>query len=166
MNTEWIKHRAVVAAYYRSANAYNVLSRKKNLSSKGLTPLEIQILEHITEHSGENRNMKWFAQCLVVSTSTFTNRVNELTKAGLVAKYFTEDNRKNIILRVTDKGNAAYDEYTAFVQQYFSPVFEELNKLSEEELAIVARALNNWADGHLGGIPVKKPALIPLKPKE
>lgn len=99
MNTAWIKHRAIIAAYYRSANAYSALSKRKTMSGMGLTPVDMQILELIVEHSDENHNMKWFATILGVNTSVFTNKVNELEKKGLIEKFHTSTNKKILFSR-------------------------------------------------------------------
>lgn len=152
MNTDWIKHRKIVAAYYRSANAYSVLSRKKTMGHLGLCTLDMQILEHIMEYAEENHNMKWFAERLGISTSVLTNHINSMVKQGLVMKYHTSDNKKNIILQVTPKGCSEYEEYVKKIQHFFTPVFEQLSQLSEADLAVVEKALNIWADGHIAGV--------------
>lgn len=162
LNTSWIKHRAIVAAYYRSANAYSALVKRRIMSGMGLTSLDMQILEMIVEHEGENRNMKWFAQSLGINTSVFTTKVNELESKGLVAKYHTADNLKNIILKVTEAGEAEYAQYVANVMPSFQPIFEQLDRLSEDDRRILERALTLWGDGHYSGLNKERPELIPV----
>jgi len=167
MEIKWIKHRKVVAAYYRSANAYAAVCRRQNLSREGMSPVEVQIMEQIIEHSDENRNMKWYANQLGISTSAFTNHVNGLTRRGLVEKFHTTANRKDIILRLTDRGKAAYEEYSAVMQEIFAPMFEEMDKISEDDLEHVVKLLNIWADQQLIGTEKDKEfVLIPAKKKE
>lgn len=163
MKTEWIKYRRIVAAYYRSANAYVALCRRENLSSAGMCPVEVQIIEQLIEHGDENRNMKWYAGELGISTSAFTNYVNRLTQKKLVEKYHTADNRKNIILRVTDAGLAAYEEYSEIMKDVFSPIFGAMDKMSEENQQYVVEMLDAWAAQHLIGTEKDKSfVLIPL----
>lgn len=166
MNTAWIKHRAIIAAYYRSANAYSALSKKKNMSGMGLTHVDMQILELIVEHSDENHNMKWFATSLGVNTSVFTNKVNELEKKGLIEKFHTSTNKKNIILKVTETGEKEYAQYVSNVAPTFKPIFDNLDKISESDLKIIEKVLTSWGDGHLSGITKEKPDLIPLTKKD
>lgn len=166
MKTQWIRHRRIVAAYYRSANAYAALCKRENLSSAGMTSIEVQIIEHILEHAEENNNMKWYAGELGISTSAFTNYVNRLTHKGLVCKYHTTDNKKNIILRVTEEGIKAYEEYSAVMQGVFAPMFEIVDKMSDKDQLLVAELLNRWADQHILGTIDEKPLfLVPAKPK-
>jgi len=167
MEIKWIKHRRIVAAYYRSANAYAAVCRRQNLSHEGMNPLEVQIMEHILEHADENRNMKWYANQLGVSTSAFTNHVNSLTRRGLVEKFHTTGNRKNIILRLTERGTAAYEEYSSVMQEIFSPIFEEMDKIPADALEHVVAMLNTWADQQLIGTEKDKEfVLIPARKKD
>lgn len=151
MEIQWIKHRRLVAAYYRSANAYTALCRRENLSSAGMNPVEVQIIEQIIEHADENNNMKWYAGQLGISTSAFTNYVNRLTQKGLVEKFHTSSNRKNIILRVSEAGLAAYEEYASVMQGVFSPIFDIIDAMSDKDQQLVIDMLNKWADQQLIG---------------
>lgn len=163
MEIQWIKHRAIVAAYYRSANAYVALCRRENLSSAGMNPVEVQIIEHVIENADENHNMTWLADRLGISKSAFTNYVKHLCEKGLLEKYVTSENRKNIILKVTDAGLSAYNEYSTVMQEVFLPIFAEMDKLSEEAQAHVIDMLNAWADQHLIGTTKDKQfVLIPV----
>lgn len=166
MELEWIRHRRIVAAYYRSANAYTALCRREYLSSAGMSSVEVQIIEHLLEHSDENRNMKWFAGQLGISTSAFTNYVNRLTQKGLVEKFHTVDNRKNIILKVSPAGLEAYREYAQIMQEVFEPIFKAMDRFSEEEEECVVEMLNAWAEQHLIGTEKDKSfVLIPVDKK-
>lgn len=166
MELKWIRHRKIVAAYYRSANAYTALCRRENLSSAGMSSVEVQIIEQLLEHSDENRNMKWFAGQIGISTSAFTNYVNRLTQKGLVEKFHTVDNHKNIILKVSPAGLEAYTEYAEVMQEVFEPMFKVMDRFSDEQEEDVVEMLNAWADQHLIGTEKDKNfVLIPVDKK-
>lgn len=164
MKTEWIKHRRVIAAYYRSANEYAALCRIQNLSSAHLNPIEVQIIEQIIENSEENNNMKWYAQQIGISSSAFTNYVNVLVKKGLVEKYHTSDNRKNIIIKLTDAGLRAYEEYAASIAPMFTEIFEILDSMDGENIEKVIKLLNAWGDSQAAGTEKGREfVLIPIE---
>lgn len=164
MDTDWIKYRKIVAAYYRSANAYFSMCRRENLSSAGMSSIEVQIIEVILEHSEENNNMKWFADQIGISKSAFTNYVNRLTEKKLVEKYYAIDNHKNIILRVTEAGRAAYEEYATVIRSVFDPIFDVISEISEEDRELVAKLLNVWADQQLlNTVKERSFVLIPVE---
>jgi len=166
MELQWIRHRNIVAAYYRSANAYSSLCRREFLSCASLTTAEVQIIEHIMEHAEENRNMKWFANRVGISTSAFTNYVNRLVKKGLVEKYHTSENKKDIILRVTELGIASYNDYSAVMEKIFDPLFDVMDRLSEEDCKVVEDMLELWADQHLMGTDKNRSfTLVPVEQK-
>ncbi|WP_316527818.1 MarR family winged helix-turn-helix transcriptional regulator [Kitasatospora brasiliensis] len=71
------------------------------------------------------------ADRLLISNSTMTNRVNRLEKAGLVERRLSPENRRIVIVRLTDKGREVVDQVIAARKQTEREVLG--SGLSEEE---------------------------------
>ncbi|MBD0673178.1 MarR family winged helix-turn-helix transcriptional regulator [Kitasatospora sp. NPDC091335] len=71
------------------------------------------------------------ADRLLISNSTMTNRVNRLEQAGLVERRLSPENRRIVIVRLTDKGREVVDQVIAARKQTEREVLG--SGLSEEE---------------------------------
>lgn len=146
MYTEWMgRYRGVIAALVRHGNVVARTLSDKVYHEKYdfyLGQQEWQTLEYLLEHSEDLNHMAQISNQLGMSTSSFSKNVSVLVKYGLVEKYKMEDNRKNIILRISDKGRAFYDEYA---QQAVIPMFGKLlgalSTLSDEQLDALAEGI-------------------------
>ena len=151
MELDWLgRHRAVVGDFYRSANGYSQLCKEEFLGVEvRFSPYEVQIMENIMEHEQDNRNMKWFARQLGLTQATYSRYVGRLVRKGLVEKYHTEDNRKNIILRVSPLGQEEYGHYVRYMRRYrFGPMLEYLDSLTPEQLEAVEKVMAFWGSFH------------------
>ena len=87
-------------------------------------------------------------------------------KKGLVEKYHTSENKKDIILRVTELGIASYNDYSAVMEKIFDPLFDVMDRLSEEDCKVVEDMLELWADQHLMGTDKNRSfTLVPMEQK-
>lgn len=80
------------------------------------------------------------ADRLLVSNSTMTNRVNRLEKAGLVERRLSPENRRIVIIRLTDQGRGVVDQVIAARQQTEREVLG--GGLSEEESGRLSELLD------------------------
>lgn len=151
MQLDWLgSYRKIVADYYRSANGYSQICKTEMFGIKvKFSPYEVQIMEHILEHADENRNMKWYAEQLGLSQATYSKYVRKLVSKGLVEKYHTEDNQKNIILQVTDLGLREYEGYVRQIwEENFAKLFAYWDTLSPEQLEAVRMSFSIWSGFH------------------
>ena len=140
MELNWLgNHRGIIGDFYRSANGYSQICKTELFGDKiRFSPYEVQIMEHIMEHADDNRNMKWYAQQLGLSQATYSKYVTRLVKKGLVDKYHTEDNQKNVILRISSAGMEEYRKYARRIHmEHFSALLEYLDTLSPDQLTAV-----------------------------
>ena len=168
MKLTWLKYREIVSAFYRSANTYVQLTRHKNLGGEiKLSTVEVQIIEHILEHSEECRNMKWYAEQIGLSPSSLTHYINALEDQGLIEKFHTADNKKDIILRVSEKGTLAYNDYVDNITPFFEDIFDLLDACTPEDRERFRIILETWANGHDRRVQGKRldknHELIPIK---
>ncbi len=104
-----------------------------------LTTLEWQILEYIVEHRFDDDRMIHISESLEIPQSTFSRTVKYLCAEGLVEKYQMSNNKKNIILKPSEKGIELYKTaYTSIIPQGFEQLFGALESLSDKDLETVA----------------------------
>ena len=165
MGTEWMsRYRPLVAALVKHTNVVQrAAGRTVRLSEEvSLSTQEWQVFEYILEHQDDDSCMNHISERLGIAQSTFSKITKYLCEQGLVDKYQTETNRKNIILRPSADGVDLYRQQTATVgREMFGAFFEDLDGLSDEQLETFTAALERLnATLSQGGRAPEKPRLI------
>ena len=95
---------------------------------------------HVIEAIGteEAKNMTSVARSLDVTTGTLTISVNNLVKKGYVNRVRSEEDRRVVLISLSEKGKRAYLHHRQFHDQMIGVVVEEL---TEEEQQVLERAL-------------------------
>ena len=95
---------------------------------------------HVIEAIGmeEAKNMTSVARSLKVTTGTLTIAVNSLVKKGYVERVRSEEDRRVVLISLSEKGKGAYLHHQKFHDQMIDAVVEEL---TEEEQQVLERAL-------------------------
>ena len=151
MKLEWMgAYRDIVGDFYRSANGYSQICKTELFGNRvRFSPYEVQILEHVMEHAEEHKNMKWYAERLGLSQATYSKYVQKLVGKGLLEKYHTEENRKDIILMVSPLGLEEYARYAKEMKEtVFRELFDLLDSVSPEELEAVRKVFSIWGSWH------------------
>lgn len=143
--TEWMgRYRPLVAALVQHSN---LVQRAPNMSvrlSNGvcLSPPEWQVFEYIIEHEDDDACMNSISEQLGIAQSTFSKIVKVLCSHGLVEKYRTESNRKNIILRPSDTAMALYQHHASTVSaNMFREFFQLMDRLPDEDIQTFTEAV-------------------------
>lgn len=165
MGTEWMgRYRPLVAALVKHTNLVQRASgRTVRLSDElSLTVQEWQVFEYVLEHQDDDSCMNHISERLGIPQSTFSKIIKYLCEQGLVDKYQTETNRKNIILRPSSNGVDLYRQQTSTVGlDMFGAFFRELEGMGDEQLAAFTAALEQLnATLAQGGDKPEKPRLI------
>lgn len=165
MGTEWMgRYRPLVAALVKHTNLVQRASGRTVRLSDGLslTVQEWQVFEYILEHQDDDSCMNHISERLGIPQSTFSKIIKYLCEQGLVDKYQTETNRKNIILRPSADGVYLYRQQTSTVGlDMFGSFFRELEGMGDEQLATFTSALEQLnATLVQGGDKPEKPRLI------
>ena len=145
MKLEWMgRYRDLVSALVMHGN---VATRAQDLTAEVADGIRLksqqwEVLEYIAEHPDETLSMVEISYRLCIPTSTFSKTVKLLCSYGLVEKYQTVNNRKNIILRPTDYGRTVYESFSkARVLPDLQGFFDELKDVSDSDLAAFVRAI-------------------------
>ncbi len=95
---------------------------------------------HVIEAIGLDtaKNMTSVARALEVTTGTLTIAVNSLVKKGYVNRARSEEDRRVVLISLSDKGKKAYLHHQKFHEDMIGAVVAEL---SEEEQRVLEKAL-------------------------
>lgn len=97
---------------------------------------------HVIEAIGLStpRNMTAVARSLSVTTGTLTISVNSLVKKGYVQRVRSEEDRRVVLVSLTDKGKEAFGHHKKFHEDMIDAV---VKGLSVEEKAVLGKSLTN-----------------------
>lgn len=95
---------------------------------------------HVIEAIGRElpRNMTGVARALDVTTGTLTISMNSLVKKGYVQRVRSEEDRRVVLVSLTEKGKKAFDHHKKFHEEMIAHVVEGL---SEEEKNVLQKSL-------------------------
>lgn len=105
---------------------------------KELTVNDMHVIEAIDTQ--EPKNMSTVAKALSVTTGTLTISVNGLVKKGYVNRTRSEEDRRVVLISLTEKGRRAFAQHQQFHQQMIDAI---VDGLTEEEQLVLERALRN-----------------------
>ena len=146
METAWMgRYRDLIASLVRHVNIASTGNYERNNLGNGvlLRPVSWQTLEYSIEHIDHTDNMSDIARNLGITQSTFSKLVKELVSYGFVEKYMATNNRKNVILRPTEKGIAFYHQYNDSMNKgLFTDFMAELDSFTDEEIERFTHALD------------------------
>lgn len=103
---------------------------------RDVTANDIHVIEAIG--MGDAKNMTSVARELEVTTGTLTISINGLVKKGYVNRSRSEEDRRVVLISLSEKGTRAYLHHQKFHEQMIDAVLEGL---SEEEQRVLEQAL-------------------------
>ena len=97
---------------------------------------------HVIEAVGikEEKNMSAVAKSLSVTTGTLTIAMNSLVKKGYVERVRSQEDRRVVLLSLSEKGRKAYEHHKIFHENMIKAT---VDKLTETEKETLAKALVN-----------------------
>lgn len=149
MELTWMgRHRKAVESIIRFGNTYaQVVNLQGYLPCNvRMSAWELQVLEYLLENEDRHENMSCIAGRLQVSQSSFSKSVKQLVAKGLLEKYHTKSNSKNVIIKVSDLGRQVYADYSVSVSKRWTQTFAELDKLSPDDEETFCRVLTSLSD--------------------
>lgn len=103
---------------------------------KDVTTNDMHVIEAIG--IGEQKNMTTVAKALHVTTGTLTISINSLVKKGYVSRVRSEEDRRVVLVSLTDKGKGAFLLHQRFHEEMIESV---AGQFSEEEKQVLEKAL-------------------------
>ena len=155
MKLEWLgEYREFTEKLIKFGNAYANMYKKENdyAIEVSFSSPELQVMEYILENEELHQNMAEIAARLAMSPSAFSKNVAKLVKKGLLEKYHTTRNHKNVIVQITEKGHKAYREYVACVYEVsFKDMFAILDQIPKDSIEkfgeVLEIAADRWGTG-------------------
>ena len=145
MQTEWMgRYRPLVAALVQHSNITARAAARSNEIGEGifLNTVSWQVLEYLIEHGDDASCLTHVHEALGIPQSSFSKIARQLTDLGLVERYQSTANRKNIILKPSEKALRLYRSFSQRIyEKDFQSFFQDLDALDDESLAIVISAL-------------------------
>lgn len=126
----------VLVRLFRNINAIEESVIKQN-EYQNITTNDMHVIEAIGME--EPKNMTAVARSLMVTTGTLTIAVNGLVKKGFVERTRSEEDRRVVLVSLTEKGRKAYESHQRFHEEMVEAVTKEL---SHEEQVILEQALS------------------------
>ncbi len=101
---------------------------------------------HVMEAIGiqEAKNMTSVAKALEVTTGTLTIAVNSLVKKGYVERVRSEEDRRVVLVSLSEKGKKAYLHHQQFHQKMIESILEELDGEEQRVLEKALQKLNQF----------------------
>ena len=95
---------------------------------------------HIIDAIGmsEPRNMSTVARAMAVTVGTLTTTINNLVKKGYVSRVRSPEDKRVVLLSLTEKGRAAFEKHAAFHKRMVRTVMEGFEG---QEMNVLTRAL-------------------------
>ena len=164
METAWMgRYRELVAALVQHSNITSRTQIMEIGEGVCINADAWQVLEYLIEHEEEADCMNRVSEALGIPQSSFSKTARQLTSLGLVERYRTASNRKNVILRPSEKARRLYRSFSRTIfEQDFRPFFEALDDLDEASLAQLTDALELLNARLSRNGPAPQPELIPL----
>lgn len=101
-----------------------------DIPSMDLTKTQILILFALS--GGRSLNMSQLSSYLASSKEQATRAVSPLVKDGYVERFRSDENRKMVYVKLTEKGSTLILKEKALVKDYLSKRFEALSKEDQE----------------------------------
>lgn len=105
---------------------------------------------HIIEAIGkeEPKNMSTIAKSLSVTVGTLTIAINNLVKKGYVNRVRSEEDRRVVLISLSEKGVRAYEHHKSFHEEMVEATLEGLNDSETEVLVRALQNLSNFFKGY------------------
>lgn len=97
---------------------------------------------HVIEAIGlaQERNMSSVARALDITIGTLTIAINNLLRKGYVNRIRSDEDRRIVLISLTEKGQEAYQLHSEFHDEMIRTT---ISRLSEEEMKVLISALEN-----------------------
>lgn len=104
---------------------------------KDITNNDMHVIEAVG--LGEGNNMSSIARKLNITVGSLTTAMNSLVKKGYVVRERSEEDRRVVLVKLTDKGIKAYHHHADYHRQMTQAIVDTLN---EEEMLVWVKSLD------------------------
>ncbi len=112
---------------------------------KDLTNNDMHVIEAVG--TGEGRNMSSIARKLNITVGSLTTAMNSLVNKKYVERRRSEEDRRVVFVKLTDKGIRAYKHHEDYHRQMTQAV---VDKLDETEMPVLLKTLDALSEFFAG----------------
>ena len=106
-----------------------------------MTVNDMHIVEAIG--TGEGKNMSSIAKALGITVGSLTTSMNGLVKKCYAVRERSEEDRRLVLVKLTDKGVRAYNQHSAFHDELTKAAIESIDP---EEMPVLIKVLSGVSD--------------------
>ena len=145
-------HKKLVESILKLTNLINQqesIPRSFN-TTKMLYPSEIHTIEAIG--IDRNLNITDLSKKLGVKKPSISEIIKKLEKKGMVSKFKTENNKKEVLLSLTEDGESAYWAHANYHKEMYEKIVSRLDRITPEileELNLTIEEVNNCIERNL-----------------
>jgi DNA-binding MarR family transcriptional regulator len=114
---------------------------EETLSERSMTWGEFKVLGMLRRSPGNHRSPGYLAVHAELSSGAMTNRLDRLESAGLIRRLPDPNDRRGVVVELTEAGSKAYEESTAAQAAKEALVASALNAKEKDELNNLLRRL-------------------------
>lgn len=126
------KSTKVIDKLIRDIHKNLVKYTKSSLKEQGLTMPRFLVLWHITKE--QPVNMSYLHEKMYMANSTLTVIVDKLVKDDLVKRYRNPEDRRIVLLELTEKGDSKLCDMLDIRQGFLEKALQELDKKDRKKL--------------------------------
>ena len=108
---------------------------------KDITNIDMHIIEAIG--CGDGTPMSAIAKKMNVTAGTLTTSMNSLVNKKYAVRERSEEDRRVVYIKLTEKGKRAYEHHAQFHHQMTDAVIKKLN---EEEIPVLLKTLEGLSE--------------------
>ncbi len=113
---------------------------------RDLTNNDMHVIEAIG--LGEGRNMSSIAKSLRITVGSLTISINALVKKGYVERNRSEEDRRVVMVRLTQKGEKAYHHHENYHANMTRAVLADLDPTERADIMKLLVSLENFFEGY------------------
>ncbi len=107
-----------------------------------ISPVEAHTIQAVGDNQG--LNLTALANAMNVTKATMSERVKKLARQGLLRKSMALDNRKEILLTLTEQGSIVYKGHEEMHRKMFKLFASHYGGQTEEQLELFNRAFSDY----------------------
>jgi DNA-binding MarR family transcriptional regulator len=132
---------ALIESFFRlSMKLSNLMSHPSKFGTDNLLyASEIHTVEMIGKYPGIT--ITELAEQQGISKSAFPKIIHKLIQKGMVYRYQEANNKKNILLKLTEKGLIAFQEHLEFHKTFDAHIMKKIDSLTLEEYLFLSNML-------------------------
>jgi DNA-binding MarR family transcriptional regulator len=113
---------------------------------KDITGNDMHIIEAIG--LGDGKNMSSIAKRLNITVGSLTTAMNALVKKGYVVRSRSEEDRRVVLVQLTEKGVAAYNQHAEYHKNMVNAIVDVLDEEEQRVLAKSLEAVTEFFEGY------------------